>query len=346
MVQLNDRWYRWIDGFEGSVIEEIRVIRIQNKEVCTVKFVKGERSDTKKLEQKYIQENYTKLTPDGYLTFSVVPTGKVTTDIMVTISTRSDIKKGEVLPYAVCRQGAIDLFAKQLSKTNNDIVGISVSRDTCPADVDFSEFFACDGVIYSETMSYYIGDKLSDCLNIIKKKDKFTETLTDNFEKHCMYIANNNKFIANTYKVRTEVDGYCKTLEDLLMLNNFEYDVNSAFGIISTDLTKDDFSEETLSALAMEVIGSLLRVEIDRSLAIPYDKDIDLSKIKRKYCLVSDKDNNIYVVAYTISGKYVVPIEDQESEQNIDKLSKVLSAESLQLAYQHMKFNSSKYKEN
>ena len=119
--------------------------------------------------------------------------------------------------------------------------------------------------------------------------------------------------------------------------------MNSAFGIISTNLTKDDFDEETLSALAMEVIGSLLRVEIDRSLAIPYDKDIDLSKIKRKYCLVSDKDNNIYVVAYTISGKYIVPIEGQESEQNIDKLSKVLSTESLQLAYQHMKLNSSKY---
>ena len=96
----------------------------------------------------------------------------------------------------------------------------------------------------------------------------------------------------------------------------------------------------------MEVIGSMLRVEIGKSIAVKYDKDVDLSKIKRNYCLVSTKNNVIYIVAYTVVGRYVVPVEGSESDENIDKLAKILPAESLQMAYQHIKFNSEKYKEN
>src|SRR5699024_488006 len=116
---------------------------------------------------------------------------------------------------------------------------------------------------------------LQDCIKLIKKKKIFNDTLKENFNKHCLYLANGNKFIADVYKNKEEVDGYCKNLDTLLSLNNFAYDVNAAFGIISTDLTEDDFSEETLSGVAMEVIGSILRIEIGKSIAIKYDKDVD-----------------------------------------------------------------------
>lgn len=341
MVQLNDRWYRWL---KDDTLEEVRVIRIQNEDVCTVAYTKGPNTGVWKTTKSTIEECYIKLRPNGFLTFSVVDVSNGNTDIMATISTYNDIKAGIKEPYAVCRQCALDLFAKQLNPDNMDYVGISVSRDTCPADVDFSNFFACNGILYSETMSYYIGDTLESCLDIIKKPRRFSDVLEENFNKHCMYLANGNKFIAQTYKDKEEVDGYCKSLPKLLELNNFGYDVYSAFGIISTDLTSDDFSEQTLSGLAMEVLGSLLRVEIGKSLVVPYDRDIDFNKIKRRYCLVSDVDNNIYVVAYTVVGKYIVPVENTESDENIDKMAKVLSSESLQLAYQHIKFNSNKYK--
>ena len=342
MIQLNDRWYKWI----GDDLEEVVVTRLKNQETSTITYTKGPmKGKIRKIDNYDIENNYTKLKPDGYLTFSIVSTGNTTTDVMVTISSNKDILEGIQLPYAVCRQGAIDLFAKQLSPDNMDYVGISVSRDTCPADVDFANFFACNGVIYSEVMSYYIGNNLKDCLKLIKKKSRFNETLEDNFNKHCLYLANNNKYIADIYKDKEEVDGYCKTLDKLLLLNNFSYDVNSAFGIISTDLAEDDFSEDTLSSKAMDILGALLRVEIGKSLVIKYDKDIDLSKIKRNYCLISDINNCVYVVAYTIIGRYIVPVEENESAENIDKLAKVLPAESLQLAYQHIKFNSDKYKE-
>lgn len=335
----NSKYYRFIENDE---LEELRIVRMQNEEICSAVYVKGPKAGTKSKENiKDIEENYTHLTPDGYLTFSIVKVGKLE-DVMATVSTQRGIDAGEKLPFAICRQCANDLFAKQLN-ADTDCVGLSVSEASCPADIDFANFFACDNLIESEVIEYYIGDLIKDIIPILKYRKKYDETLLDLFNTHCMYLANNNKFIANTYKQREEVDGYCKTLDTLLSLNNFEYDICTAFGIIPTDFEPKHFESGVLSQEAMDTLSKILAVQMYKSLVLKYDRDIDLTKIQRNYTLVADCNNTIYVVAYTTSGKYHVSLED-ESEENVEKLNSLLASESTQLAYQHLQFKRGKYK--
>lgn len=337
---LNERYYYWNDN---DSIEEFRICRINNENSITiVKTVGSNVGEKKKIDPKELK-NYRMLRPDGYISFNIAVLSKNLKDVIVIISTNNDLIRGIKEPYAVCRQCVIDLFAKQLSQKHEDITGISVSRDTCPADVEFKNFLACEGVEYSEVMAYYIGDKLDTILSLIKKPSLYNNVLQDLFDDHCMIISNNNKYIANSYKKKRQVDGYCKTIEDLLNLNNFEYDLYRAFDIIPTDFAEDDFKEGVLSSKASEILSSIINANIDKSLVIKYDKDIDLSEIKRKTILVSDINGTVWVVGYTINGKYTVPVENFESDDNIEKINSIMPTDSIISAYQHLKFNKEKF---
>lgn len=338
-MMLNERYYYWDD----DSIEEYRICRINNENSITVIKTAGSNiGERKKINPEELKQ-YKMLRPDGYISFNIALLSKNIKDVVVTVSTKNDIVKGISEPYAVCRQCVIDLFAKQLSKEHEDITGISISRDTCPADVDFKNFFACDDVEYSEIMAFYIGDKLDDIVSLVKKPALYDNVLQELFNDHCMFISNNNKYIAATYKKKRQMDGYCKNLVDLLKLNNFEYDLLRAFDIIPTDFTEDDFKEGVLSSKASEVLSAIINSNIDKSIVIKYDKDIDLSETKRKTILLSDKNGTVWVVGYTTNGKYIVPVEYNESDDNITKLANLMPTDSVALAYQHLKFNKEKF---
>ena len=347
----NTRYYRWIDK---STIEEVRLIRIQNSDCGSVLVTKGPNfGEQRKVSFEELNKNYVRLKPDGFITFGIANLYGDLKDVMVLVNRSEDTQKGSGLPYSVCRQCVIDLFAKQLSPDNVDYTGISISQDTCPADVQFENYLACESVDKSETISFYIGDKLNNILAILKYTKDYDQTLLDLHDSHCMYLANNNKFIADTYKRKPEVDGYCSDLNSLLRLNNFDYDLQMAFGIIPLDMDfentqnsiaiKDSVGNYALTTEASKILSSILLVTIDKSLVVKYDKDIDLNAIKRRFCLVSDKNRDVYLVAYTISGKFHPEISNIESEENLEKLMQYLPSESIKMAYNHLQFRKEKY---
>lgn len=346
-VLKNTRYYRWI----GSELEEVRIVRIQNPSTGSIIVTKGPNfGQRKKIDFEELENNYTKLRPDGFITFNIVSMNNSLKDVVVFINRNIDIESNIGKPYAVCRQCVSDLFAQQLSNNGLEYYGISITQDTCPADVEFENYLACEKVELSESVSFYIGDKLSNILSILKHMQKYDQVLNDLNHKHCLYKGMNNKYFAETYRKNDDCEGFCKTLESLLKLNNFQYDLHTAFGVIPLDLTindiaiKDSTTENyALSAQANTILSSVLLVSINKSLIVPYDKDIDLDAIKRKYCLISDIDNNIYLVAYTISGKYIPDIECIETDDNISKLYMHLPSESVKLAYEHLRFRKEKY---
>lgn len=350
----NTRYYKWI---ENDVLEEVRITKIQNESTVGVLVTKGPNSgEYRKIDFSILTDDYIRLIPDGYITFSIVTLSKYLKDVVVVVNRNEDTQKGDGIPYCVCRQCVLDLFAKQLSPDNVDYVGISISKDTCPADIDFSNYLACESVEKSEVVAYYIGDKLDIILSILSYAKTYNSILTDLHDSHCKYLSEKDRFLYEIKKHDEIIDGYCKDIKTLLSINNFEYDLQTAFNIIPLDIlfdTGDGYGiavidpangNYTLTEKAREVLSNILLMSIDKSIIVQYEKDIDLSAIKRRYCLISDFNKNVYVVAYTISGKYHPDINKVESEDNIEKIANYIPSESIRNAMSMIMFNSKKYK--
>ena len=349
----NTRYYKWED--DGS-LTELRILKMQNESLCSVIFTKGLKftpGTKKKIPVQELTDDYTKLRPDGYISFDIVTVGKKLKDVMVIITRQEDIQAREKTPYAVCRQCAVDLFAKQLSPDNVDYAGISVSKESCPADVKFENFLACETVELDETIAYYIGDSLDNILNLLRHTSQFDTVLTTLFNDHCDYITNNNHYISEVYKkTKNEINGYYKSLKDLLYWNNFEYDIYRAFDIIPLTVSKEDIictdeikdSVDKLTVYGMQLLSSIVCRNIYESIVLPYDKDIDMKKIQGSFMLIATNEGKVFLVAYKYNDNYKVPLESIESEENIEKLNNILPYGSVQNVYEHIQFRNGKYK--
>lgn len=340
----NTRYYRWD---ENDNLVECKIIKQKNETDFTVEYTQGPKAgERENISLSSLMNDYCKLAPDGTITFAVVGLGGEVPiyDVMAFLNRTSDAQKGDKVPYCVCRQCVNDIFAAQARQFGGrEMFGLSISQDSCPANVPFHNFTACNTVAYSECVSYYIGDKLIDILSIIKTKN-FDDCLYSLFSSRCKVVTNNIKYIYNEKMKLDTIDGYCKTLNYLLTLNNFEYDILTGYNIIPLDISIEGNTDNgALNALAQSYLGNILRKNITSTLVVRYDKSIDLSKIERDYQLVASENGDIYVVAYTYSGDYQVPLENTESPENIDKLNNIFNNPSVKEAYNHIHFNRAKY---
>lgn len=346
----NTRYYRYLDETDDS-LEVIKILGYQNTETVKYEVIKGELTGKRgKIAIKNMLDNYTKLNNDGIVSFSIAHLHKLD-DIMIMFMKQKDLEQGVGTPYAVCRQCVTDIFHYAFSKRDKDYFGLSISQDSCPANVDFNNFLACEGVSKQVNIAYYIGDKLSDILSLFKHDD-YNFVLDSLFKDHCKHASSGISFIYRDYLERTNLDGYVRTLESLLESNNFEYDIQSAFNIIPMNV---DFSgDETgkidltdgaeLSEDARCKLSFILRKNINRTLVLKYDKDIDLEALShRLYQLVSDINNDIYLIAYDVLGEFHIPVESVESAENIETLNEIMDAKSVKDAYQYIRLNTWKY---
>lgn len=327
-IYKNDRFYRW----DEDELQEVRVIKINNEDSFTVEKVKGyDVGAVCKVPKKSLTDLYTRLNPDACLEFAVVKVTDKMEDVMVTLTKKDQPNE----PFLVCRQNVVDLFAQVATGDNETkYTGICISRDNCPSELNFDDFLAYTDKVVSELVSYYLGDSLYDIFKILHYMDRYDATLRENFYKHIKHVSMNNKWIEDTYKKNDFMNGYCKSLVTLLELNNFEYDMNTVFGIISTDFDDSDFEGGVLSEEARHTLSNMIAIEIDKSLVVDYDKDVDLSKIKRNYRLVSDKNRKLHVVAFTGIKRSLAPKRYMSGDISIADTMRALD---------HVKFNTKKY---
>lgn len=279
---VGDKYYKIL---EDDSLDIIRIKRIKNENtfICIDNTNKEVKLSKKELE------DYIKLKPDGYITLSIVELQEKIKDVLVCIHTRKDIDNGIQIPYAVCRQNIYDVFTNAINRDNNKTyVGCSVSIDTVPADVDYKMMVACNSVLSSNMISIYLDDKYEDILNLIQRKDKYDEILS---------ILYNGILNADVY-------GYCNSLNQLLKDNNFMYDFHKAFNIEEVDFILEVENEYELIPEQRIILEDILKEEMFQTYVLKYDKEIDLNKIKRNYILVSDKKEDVYIVAYD-KGEYI-----------------------------------------
>ena len=274
-----NKWDKFYKVNEDDSIEFLRLVKVKNADCYVLLNSKKERV---KLTEDELSK-YVKLRPDGYINYSIVSLDAGIKDVIVSMFRREDIENGDVIPYCICRQNIFDLFTNNLVKDNEtQFVGCSVSKDTCPADIDYKMIMGCNSIIENINVSMYVDDTLDDLLEPISILN-FNDTLFKN------YIKSRNE----------NIHGYCKDLKQLLHMNNFIYDVLKAFGIIKVPFTTiyDQKSYE-IHTLNREWLENYLKVEMFKTFVVPFTKEIDLKKIKRDHVIISDNNNEIFIVLY------------------------------------------------
>lgn len=280
------KFYKYLDE---DTLEIVRLLKIKNKD-CFV--VVDENMENKRNLTKRELDEYTKLNPDGFITFSIVGLDHGTKDVIVTLHRKKDLDGGAVIPYCVCRQNIFDLFSSQIIKEPGvTYIGTTMSVENVPPDTEYNVMLMCNSVIESFIVNIY----MTDTLDIVMK---FFNPLNFNELLKKMYDAFSKSDSEEESKEKFR--GQCSTLLQLLQENHFWNEFNRAYGIIKLPYKVEKL---TLSIDQIDYIEKILKHKMYNIQVIKYAKDIILDKIKVNYILVSDKNNVMYLLCYN-EGEY------------------------------------------
>ena len=161
-------------------------------------------------------------------------------------------------------------------------IGCSISKDTCPENVDFRMLIGCNKVVRSDMVAIYYDDDIDDILSMVKSKpyDDVLEILNKGF-------------------MENKVRGSVSTLSELLKSNDFIGDVYRGFNIVKVGFKYEEFAKVECT----RAIEDIIKREMVAPVWVKYERDIDLSKIQDSHILVLDNTKTLYVVSYT-PGEY------------------------------------------
>lgn len=279
--------------FVNDQLEMIRVYKVDDKKQ-QVRYFTAEK-EKKSMSVDYLLNNYKRLAPDGMIIVSVVMTGEVRDVIIALKNLRTNVGN---LPDVVCRQGIYDVFSHITNRDENTIyVGISMSQDSCPADINFQDTLACTSKKDDSELPIfvYLDDSLDEILSL------FSHKRYDDAIKECSLS------LKGSIKDKNII-GTTMSLRELLEYNNFMYDFRRCFKIMELpfhiDAETEGLSQENILYMEKE-----LQVNIMETYVMGYSREIDLKSIKRDYMLVvsaADKFDKVYICGYdTTDTKYV-----------------------------------------
>ena len=163
------------------------VIRLLNVDYDK-KIIKYRDSEGKQQKEKLtnLTEKYKVLAPDGIISFNDVSMPYNGRDVIVALQPfpKSKDKLNQLndnLPYAVCRQFVVDMFSMCTNPESN-IIGMSVSKDTCPSTVDYKLMLACNEINYTRMIAVYLDDTLDGILSLFNNKP-FDDALDGEMQK-------------------------------------------------------------------------------------------------------------------------------------------------------------------
>lgn len=287
--------------------EFIRIIKFKNAETIRVKDLITNTYKTMKVSEL---DKYTLLMPDAAISFNIVRIGETKDVIVACNRSKGDQFNNTPCPYLILRQNITDIHANIVQKnTNIQYVGCSATIDNIPEGVDFNILSACDELLYFCVVYYYIDDKLDDILECIPKISRYDQVLEEMNRMYCKF-----KNVPYT----PGLHGYYSKLVDLIKYNNMMYDIRVGFNIIPI---KQDMIIDGRGKLHYSLKENLEIIATHRMIdefAMEYKKDIDLSKLRRKYILVCDASEKLYIVQYT-QGDTITYDPDRDLIINLDR---------------------------
>ena len=324
------------------------ILNFKNNETVNIKNMTS--GITERVSVKDIPDNYALLKPIGYVCFNIVDLKNNLQDVLVSLFRPQDIDAVPSIPYAVCRQCIID-FVYQQFDANTDLVGISISQDTCPANVDFNIMLSCDNIHSGTMIAVYLDYTLDKILSFVKTKSFDNVLYSDLMEYAKSQSDKYGNYVYNNIISKDCYKGYCKDIKTLLESNNFMHDFYRAFNIYNFDFDLSGREGKSLSIEEKDTLSTLLCRNIASTIIVKYNYDIDLRNISENTVLIADINGNLYVIGFSVdnSKPYEVPVASVESEDNIYKLDQVMTKAgkndmNIRRAYDHIIFNSDKYK--
>lgn len=283
---LGTRYYRYLEDEK-----RVDIIRLMKEEPTTKKELEvlDERTKSKRMvPESILTGEYTKLIPDGFAIFSIVRVVDHK-DVCIAVFRQSDVMKAPAMPYMICRQAVHDIFSQLSHKPGMmPTVGMCISQDTCPPNVNFQDILAADEIVHNRRMAIYQEDDVDTICSILPTR-KYDQVLRE-YE----VIERHNYF------------GLCDTLKDLMNSNKFMQDFNAAFGIkeVPFDPTPDEDGYLPLDCTYF--IEDMLKVNIINTYVIEYSKYVEEESIVRNHLkVVGPGKRKIWVVGYDIAeGDY------------------------------------------
>lgn len=289
-------------------------------------------------------KEYTPLEPYGIIMFDILSmnTGKNTStkDVLISVYSLLDMKLNgrRAIPYMMCRQGIVDVFnfLNCQNPEDNDLVGLCVTKDNCPAQIDYQDITACSDIDYSVSMSFYRDDDIETILQCIPQ-DRFNAVLNNLYISHCKS--------SSPLAIYNKTDkGWCRDLKTLMEINNFMVDFNTLCGTTGVDFNLKDYllpvdnqpDYMQLNSDALLFFDLTFKVNAVETRVVKYDYSINMGDFNNSnYTLLRDNQNNVYIVVYLVRGEYL----EDELQKKADELS---LSEKLRVAFYNKYINSTK----
>lgn len=313
-VLLGSKWYRY--DKDGNLVV-VRVVRHNSDTNVSVIRLKQKLDEIQSLEKRKIdvrdlEDAYTMLNPDGYVTFNIVTIGnkedgKPVQDVVVTLHRLKDLNTGNKVPYAVCRQNVINTYSTVIMKHSTDWeVGMTMSVETIPEGIDYNIMTACNTCDKVIAVAAYLDDNLEDILGLVKPKDlhEYDFVLNELYKDH---INNIPKLFREEACKAPIHKGYCRYLAQLLDYTDFMYDFERAFGIAKiNDIEINDECIEQgdlingfiMKKPQLEIIEKAYGFKFINPIFMLFDKDIDIDELSDEIALVKDCRNKIFLCNY------------------------------------------------
>ena len=324
--------YKFFKSISEDSVELIRIIKVSEyNNIVTVKNL-----DTNKTEDIEFEKikSYTPLEPQAFVTISKVGIkdsgGRMNYDVIVSLYRMIDIKLDINEPYAICRQSINDFFYSYINPNpDHELAGVCVSRDNCPTNLPYEIMASCDEVFDFVIINFYLDDTINGILKFIDTT-KFDKVLNGLFIDHMRAI---NPIYNVKGETRKSHDGWCRSLETLLMENNFQTDMDIMRNVSSVDFSVEDYLDKKmendieisyLKPELLKFISNTFKLNIKpNAIAIEFGVDIDLGEFNNiNYILIRDNKNKTYIISYVLDGEYREAdlVEKENTLSGIDKL--------------------------
>lgn len=289
---------------EDNKVEIIRIIKHKNVNTVSVidddLYTGGEAAKHHSISIDQLMRDYKMLLPHGQIAVTNVVTESGAKDVLVIankINQAADIANEFTFSdiQVVCRQLLLDFFAQMTEKSGDKVLGLSTSRESCPANINFNMLYSDCKPIPGESqfISIYQQDTIEQILGLISTKSA-NAILSTHFNESLSWPE--------------RVIGLTSSLRELLCSNGFIHDIRTMFGItcvnnidVKIDAVNNKYVLYDTEVYRLEYV---FKCRMSEMLVIPYDHFIDESKLpdSYSYAKICDDNNRVWIVQY-------VPVE-------------------------------------